>query len=89
MTLFRTAMLARYPGWLVMTRPDKVTLKLVVNKKMVGEAKWHKCQESHPLPLNIMLPTYSTPNHIVLPPLLPEEYHFTDCVSEESPNMES
>jgi hypothetical protein len=88
MTVFRSAMLARYPGWLVMTRPDKVTLELVAFKKKDGDAKWQKCQESHPLPLNIMLPTYSTPNHIVLPPL-PEEDHFADCVSEEVTNMES
>ena len=47
-----------------------------------------KISETHPIPVNIMLPSYVTPNHIVLPPL-PDEDLFTDCVSEESPSMES
>jgi hypothetical protein len=88
MTAFRNAMLARYPGWLIMSRPDRFTLELVAYKKMDGDAKWQKCQETHPIPLNIMLPTYSAPNHIVLPPL-PDEELFADCVGEEFPRMES
>jgi hypothetical protein len=88
MTVFRKALLDRYPGWLIMTRPDKVSLELVGFKKKDGDAKWQKISETHPIPVNIMLPSYVTPNHIVLPPL-PDEDLFTDCVSEESPSMES
>ncbi len=88
MTVFRKALLDRYPGWLIMTRPDKVSLELIGFKKMDGDAKWQKVSETHPIPVNIMLPSYVTPNHIVLPPI-PDEDLFTDCVSEENPSMES
>jgi hypothetical protein len=64
MTAFRNALLDRYLGWLIMTRPDRSTLELIAFKKRVGEPKWQRISKVHPLPSNIMLPKYATPDHI-------------------------
>jgi hypothetical protein len=88
MTAFRNALLDRYPGWLIMTRPDRTTLELIALKKKDGEPKWHRISEIHAIPSNIMLPTYVAPNHIVLPPL-PAEEPLADCVGGECHSMES
>jgi hypothetical protein len=80
MTLFRKALLDRYDGHLIMTRPAPLpALELIAFIKKDGDPKWKKLEETHPLPLNLMLSSYSPPNHIVLPervdesPLLSDE----------------
>ncbi len=50
-----------------MVRPDSATLRLVAYKKIYGAPRWEDCEESHPIPLGIMLPGYSSPNRIILP----------------------
>jgi hypothetical protein len=70
MTLFRTALLDRYQGMIIMTRPAPApALELVAFKKFDGDRKWIEVPETHPLPMNIMLSSYTHPNHIVLPAL--------------------
>jgi hypothetical protein len=65
MTLFRNALLERYPDFLIMTRPAPA-LELVAFKKMDGDRKWVKLPESHPLPIDIMLPSYMAPTKLTL-----------------------
>jgi hypothetical protein len=64
MTVFRQALQERYPEEIVMVRPDIPTLRLVASKKTEGTPKWEECEESHVLPLGIMLPGYVSPNII-------------------------
>jgi hypothetical protein len=67
MTLFRTALLDRYQGMIIMTRPAPAPPhELVAFKKFDGDRKWIEVPETHPLPMNIMLSSYKAPNHIVL-----------------------
>jgi hypothetical protein len=66
MTLFRNALLDRYPDFFIMTRPAPA-LELVAFKKKDGDRKWEKLPETHPFPLNIML-SLQTP-HPPSPPL--------------------
>ncbi len=67
MTLFRNALLERYPDFLIMTRPAPApALELVAFKKMDGDRKWVKLPESHPLPMDIMLPSYKAPTKLTL-----------------------
>ncbi len=61
MSVFRKAVMDRYPDMVVMTRPDINSLELLAFKKKDGERKWNKCVETHPIPLNIMLPSYTPP----------------------------
>jgi hypothetical protein len=68
MTLFRKALQDRYPDMVIMTRPDNANpLNLAAFMKKDGDRKWTPLPETHALPLNIMLSSYSPPNHIVLP----------------------
>jgi hypothetical protein len=67
MAVFRQALQERYPEEIVMVRPDIPTLRLVAYKKLDGAPKWEDCEESHVLPLGIMLPGYVSPNSIRLP----------------------
>ena len=68
MTLFRKALQDRYPDMVIMTRPDTANpLNLAAFMKKDGDRKWIQCPETHPIPLNIMLPSYTPPNHITLP----------------------
>ncbi len=67
MTLFRNALLERYPDFLIMTRPAPApALELVAFKKKDGDRKWVKLPESHPLPMDIMLPSYKAPSKLTL-----------------------
>jgi hypothetical protein len=66
MAIFRNALQERYPDEIVMVRPDTATLRLVAYKKADRAPKWIDCDESHPIPLGIMLPGYKHPNRIVL-----------------------
>jgi hypothetical protein len=68
MTLFRKALQDRYPDMIIMTRPDNANpLTLAAFMKKDGDRKWTPLTETHALPINIMLSSYSPPNHIVLP----------------------
>jgi hypothetical protein len=67
MAVFRKAVMERYPDMVIMTRPDINSLELLSFKKKDGDAKWTQCSETHPIPMNIMLPNYTPPNHITLP----------------------
>jgi hypothetical protein len=70
MTLFRNALLERYPDFLIMTRPAPApALELVAFRKKDGDRKWEKIAETHPLPLNIMLSSYKPPTRLTLPAL--------------------
>ncbi len=67
MVVFRKALQERYPDEIVMVRPDSATLRLVAYKKVDNAPRWEDCEESHPIPLGIMLPGYASPNRIILP----------------------
>jgi hypothetical protein len=73
MTLFRKALLDRYPDFLIMTRPAPApALELISFRKKDGDRKWEKLAETHPLPMNIMLSSYKPPTVLCLPPLVAE-----------------
>jgi len=79
MTLFRKALLDRYDDHLIMTRPAPLpALELIAFIKKDGEPKWKKLDETHPLPLNLMLSSYTSPNHIVLPERVDESPLLSD-----------
>jgi len=79
MTLFRKALLDRYDGYLIMTRPANLpALELIAFIKKDGDPKWKKLEETHPLPLNLMLSSYTFPNHIVLPERVDESPLLSD-----------
>jgi hypothetical protein len=75
MAVFRKAVMERYPDMVIMTRPDINTLELLSFKKKEGDRKWIQCAETHPIPMNIMLPSYTPPNHITLPDPVEEEVY--------------
>ena len=58
---------ARYPEDVIMTRPDRRTLEFVAFKKKDGEKRWNPCEETHPIPLGIMLPGFKESSEVVLP----------------------
>jgi len=86
MSVFRKAVMERYPDMVIMTRPDISSLELHAFKKKDGERKWNKCVETHPIPMNIMLPSYNPPNFITLPE--PEEEDNFEDVPEDSSSMD-
>jgi hypothetical protein len=57
----------RYRDKIVMVRPDTVSLSLVAFAKEDGGGRWLQCQESQPIPRNIMLPGFTLPNRLELP----------------------
>jgi hypothetical protein len=69
MAAFRKALQERYPDEIVMVRPNLATLSLVAYKKFHGDARWVDCEETHAIPLGIMLPGYNPPCRITLPPV--------------------
>ena len=71
MGVFRRAMETRYPGKIIMTRPNARTLEFIAFMKEDGEKKWAECMETHPIPLGIMLPNFVKSQHVVLPDLPP------------------
>jgi hypothetical protein len=68
-SLFLAAMRARYPGKVVMARPDTASLSLVAFMKEEGANAWTRCQEKVPIPRGIMLPGAVLPNRVELPPV--------------------
>jgi hypothetical protein len=67
MAAFGSALQERYPEEIIMVRPNTSTLCLVAFKKFDGDARWVDCEETHAIPLGIMLPGYTPPNRISLP----------------------
>jgi len=62
-----------------MTRPAPLpALELIAFIKKDGDPKWKKLDETHPLPLNLMLSSYTSPNHIVLPERVDESPLISD-----------
>jgi hypothetical protein len=60
----------RYPGDLVIVKPDVKKLTLIALRKKHGDPKWKTCWEKYDIPREIMLTGYRTPKGIVLPPLV-------------------
>ena len=48
------------PGLIVMVRPDSRTLRINAFTKRDGEKVWNKYHASHPIPIGIMLGSYSS-----------------------------
>jgi hypothetical protein len=65
--LFLNAMREHYRDKIVMVRPDTASLSLVAFGKEDGGGRWMQCQETQPIPCNIMLPGFSLPNRLELP----------------------
>jgi len=70
MGVFRKAMEERYPGMIIMTRPNARTLEFTASMKNDGEKKWSDCAETHPIPMGIMLHGFVKSGRVVLPPRL-------------------
>jgi hypothetical protein len=68
-SMFLTAMRSRYPGRVVMARPDTASLSLIAFMKEEGASAWTRCQEKVPIPRGIMLPGATLPNWVELPPV--------------------
>jgi hypothetical protein len=76
MTMFCYALLERYPDFLIMTRPAPApALELVAFKKKDGEKKWIKLDETLPIPMDIMLPSYTAPSRLTLPVVCEDVFH--------------
>jgi hypothetical protein len=69
MGVFRRAMETRYPGKIIMTRPNARNLEYIAFMKEDGEKKWNECMETHPIPLGVMLPNFVKSERVVLPDL--------------------
>ena len=69
-TAFGKAVRARYPGEIVMVRPDIAALEFVAFHKVDGGERWLRCPEALPIPHGILLPHYVPRSVIVLPPKL-------------------
>jgi hypothetical protein len=69
-SLFVRALKSRYPDEVITARPDVGTFHFVAFHKKHMEKKWVRCQESIPIPHNILMPDYKVREAIVLPPVL-------------------
>ena len=74
MAVFRKAMEERYPGKIIMTRPNSRTLEYIALMKEDGEKRWSECVERHPIPMGIMLPGFVKSGGVVLPDVGPLPY---------------
>jgi hypothetical protein len=68
--MFGDAIRERYPGDIVIVKPDVKKLALIALRKQHGAPKWTTCWEKYDIPREIMLTGYRTPKGIVLPPLV-------------------
>jgi len=66
--VFGDAIRSRYPGEIVMVRPDVKKLTLTASRKKHGEKGWTTCWEKYDIPRGIMLQGYRVIKEIVLPP---------------------
>jgi hypothetical protein len=80
MAVFRKALQERYQDEIVMVKPDLNTLCLVAYKKVDRAPKWEDCEETHAIPLGIMLPGYTSPNMIRLPEVASRECGTGDAI---------
>ena len=71
MAVFRKAMEERYPGKIIMTRPNTRTLEYIALMKDDGEKRWSDCAERHPIPRGIMLAGFVKSASVVLPDVGP------------------
>jgi hypothetical protein len=55
------------PGKAVMVRPDTASLSLITLVKEEGGGAWLRCPGGHPIPRDIMLPSYKLPNKVDVP----------------------
>ena len=67
MAVFRKALEDRYPGQIIMTRPNSRTLEYLAFMKEDGAKKWTECAERHPIPVGIMLSGFVRSDRVVLP----------------------
>ena len=72
MGVFRKALEDRYPGKIIMTRPNARTLDYIAFMKVDGEKQWHECTERHPIPVGIMLAGFVKSGGIDLPGMEPD-----------------
>jgi len=71
MAVFRKALEERYPGHIIMTRPNARTLEYIAFMKVDGEKKWNECVERHPIPVGIMLAGFVKSDRVDLPEMVP------------------
>ena len=67
MTLFRKAMECRYPGKIILARPNTRSLHFTALMKNDGDKKWEECQEAVPIPLGVLLPGFVATVRVDLP----------------------
>jgi hypothetical protein len=65
--LYLKSMRSHFPGRAVMVRPDTASLALVALVKEEGGSAWRRCPGGHPIPRDIMLPSYKLPNRVDVP----------------------
>jgi hypothetical protein len=65
--LYLKAMKEHLPGRAVMVRPDTASLSLITLVKEEGGSAWLRCPGGHPIPRDIMLPSYKLPNRVDVP----------------------
>jgi hypothetical protein len=65
--LYLKSMKEHLPGRAVMVRPDTASLSLITLVKEEGGGAWRRCPGGHPIPLDIMLPSYKLPNRVDVP----------------------
>ena len=69
MAVFRVAMETRYPGKIIMARPNARTLEYIAFMKNDGDKQWTECRETHPIPVGIMLHGFVKSGSVDLPDL--------------------
>jgi hypothetical protein len=67
MTLFRKAMESRYPGKIILAKPNARNLIFTALMKNDGDKKWEECRETVPIPLGVMLPGFVYSTRVILP----------------------
>ena len=67
MALFRKAMECRYPGKIILARPNVRSLEFTALMKNDGDKKWVECQETVPIPIGVMLGGFVATARVVLP----------------------
>ena len=67
MALFRKAMECRYPGKIILARPNVRSLEFTALMKNDGDKKWVECQETVPIPIGVMLGGFVATVRVVLP----------------------
>jgi hypothetical protein len=65
--LYLKSMRTHFPGRAVMVRPDTASLTLITLVKEEGGSAWRRCPGGHPIPRDIMLPSYKLPNRVDVP----------------------